>query len=308
MVRAVTPRHLAAVLSLILFTPVVALSTESLEQYGPWSRDLELWESTDGKRFLYRGVFAERGGVPTLAKMKDGRFFAAFQWFPLDQQEAFDRIAVKMSADGGESWSEPQPITIEGMPRRLHRSFDPTLVALADGSLRLYFTSERGDERSFRGNRAIFSAISDDGVTYLYEPGQRFGLPDEEAYDSAVAQLSGIWHLYCPRMETGGLGFHAVSPDGKNFMRVDDVIILGSRQWLGSVLAAGEQLHFYGTGQGGGWRASSFDGAIWQLDLSVNFQGADPAAVVLEDDRILLITTGPLRPDAQPGPPPLWDE
>lgn len=301
-------RYAAALWALVLFLRPHPLGAEPLERYGPWSRDLELWESADGKQFLYRGIFAERGGVPSLAKTKDGRIFAAFQWFPLDRKEAFDRIAVKVSADGGESWSEPRPIAIEGMPRRLHRAFDPALAALEDGSLRLYFTSERGSQSSFRGNRAIFSAISDDGVTYLYEPGQRFGLPDEEAYDSAVAKLNGLWHLYCPRMETEGLGFHAVSPEGKHFLRVEDVVILGMRQWLGSVLASGEQLHFYGTGQGGGWRASSFDGAIWQLDLDVTFQGADPAAAALDDGRVLLVTTGPLRPDAQPGPPPLWDE
>jgi hypothetical protein len=300
-------RSIGLLWALALFLQPHPLWAESLERYGPWSRDLELWESTDGKRFLYRGIFAERGGVPTMARTKDGRLFAAFQWFPLDRKEAFDRIAVKMSADEGQSWSPPQPIMIEGMPKRLHRSFDPTLVALEDGSLRLYFTSERGSQDSFRGNRAIFSAISEDGVTYLYEPGQRFGLPDEEAYDSAVAKLGGVWHLYCPRMETEGLGFHAVSPDGKNFLRVEDVIVLGPRQWLGAVLAAGDGLQFYGTGQEGGWRASSFDGAIWQLDLSVTFQGADPAAVALDNDRVLLVTTGPLRPDAQPGPPQMWD-
>jgi hypothetical protein len=50
--------------------------------------------------------------------------------------------------------------------------FDPTLVPLPDGRIRLYFTSIHG-RRLEEDIPAIYSAISADGIRYTFEPGRR---------------------------------------------------------------------------------------------------------------------------------------
>ena len=264
-------------------------------RYGPWNRDLELWASRDGRTFMYKGVFVERGGVPTLAKTPRGRLVVAFQWFPLDRPEAFDQIAVMFSEDHGDQWTDPQPIELVGLPAHLHRAFDPTLVVLKNGTFRLYFTSERGGRR---GNRAIFSATSRDGIRYTVEPGQRFGLEGEETFDAAVAKLGATWHLYCPIFGSSGRGYHAISQDGLNFTRKPDVTVGDQGDWLGTVLSVEGGLRFYGSGRRGGWVAFSSDGSHWTIADDARSRGADPGVVITDEGRILHVTIGPLREDA----------
>lgn len=277
------------------------------QQVGPWNRDLLLFVSADGQAFRSRGVFVERGGVPTAVATSDGQLVAAFQWFPFDRIEAFDRIAVCFSDDGGDTWTDPRSIVLDGLPESLRRAFDPALVILEDGRFRLYFASNRGRGHG-PGDRAIFSAISSDAIRYTFEPGQRFGLEDRETFDPTVAKLGDTWHLYCPMPAVPGRGYHATSTDGLRFTRQPDVEIPGPRQWLGGVIAAEDGLRFYGSGtsgrDAGGWMATSPDGVTWTLAPGTRVPGADPGVALAPDGTTILITTGELRSDTQPGPPP----
>lgn len=286
--------------------PIPGRPPEHTPQYGPWNRDLVWYESTDGENFNSLGTFVERAGVPSLARGADGKLYAVFQWFPLEEPEAFDQIAVMRSEDGGKTWFSPQTIQINGMPEGLFRAFDPTLIALPDGRFRLYFTSERVSGLRMRGNRAIFSAISSDALQYDFEPGERFGFEDQETYDTAVTHFKGAWHLYCPVQGEEGHAYHAISDDGLNFTEFSEVSIEEPWSWIGNVLAADEELLFYGSGPEGAWLAHSDDGEEWALDSNFRLPGGDPAVIQTDDHRLLLVVTGLLREDALPGPPPFF--
>lgn len=272
--------------------------------YGPWNRNLELYESADGKTFAHQGTFVERAGVPGCLQYWSGEILCVFQWFPLDKPEVFDQIALMISRDNGKTWIKPQPVEIKGMPGNLHRAFDPALVSLGDGRLRLYFTSERISPQNRRGNRAIFSALSTDGIHYQFEAGQRFGFPDRETYDVSVFSYKGTLHLFCPVSGKDGMAYHAASKDGLNFSRLVDAMVPGPRVWIGNGLALDEGMRFYGSGPGGVWMAGSKEGGLWQVDEGVNLRGADPAVVQKKDGTFFAVTTGELREDARPGPPP----
>jgi hypothetical protein len=123
-----------------------------------------------------------KGGLPAYPSVsitlqqrrrKDGRLLAAFQHFPKDDERNFDRVAVAFSKDEGVSWSKPERFLVDGMEAGLARPFDPTLVPLPDWRLRMYFTSNRSPDFR-RSTPEIYSAISDDGVRYQFEPGVRF--------------------------------------------------------------------------------------------------------------------------------------
>ena len=294
-------------------TPGAARSAQT--QPGPWDNDVQVYRVGRDGRPARLATF-ERSGVATVARMKDGRLVAAHQHFPQDDQRNFDRVAVRFSSDEGVNWTAPVAITVEGMEAGLARPFDPTLVPLPDGRVRLYFTSNRS--RDFRlSTPAIYSAISSDGVRYAFEPGVRFAVDGRVVIDCAAALHDGTFHLIVPdngsaadmdagrqRREPpqGGRGYHAVSSDGLRFERAADVMLPGNRRWLGNMQSDGGRLVFFGTGGGGPgtpgglWIATSPDGASWAPDpRTLPVPCADPGAVKLRDGSWLVLGTGPPR-------------
>jgi len=99
---------------------------------GPWGNDVIVYRVSTGPAAEKLATF-ERAGVPTVARMKDGRLIAAFQNFPADDNRNFDRVAVSFSSDEGLTWTKAEPIVINAMDLGLARPFDPTLVPLPDG-------------------------------------------------------------------------------------------------------------------------------------------------------------------------------
>jgi hypothetical protein len=277
---------------------------------GPWDQDVLVYRLGEDGRAERLAVF-ERAGVPTVARLADGRLLAAFQHFPQDDDRNFDRVAVSFSGDEGRTWSRAQPIAVEGMEAGLARPFDPTLVPLPDGRVRLYFTSNRSPDFR-RSVPAIYSAVSADGVRFTFEPGVRFAVEGRVVIDCAAALQGGVFHLIVPdngaaedfmtrpqRGEPpgGGTGYHAVSRDGLKFERVADVTMpVAGNRWLGNLQSDAGRLVFWGTGPGP-WPVTSADGASWESGGSRRpVPGADPGAVRLRDGSWLLLVTGPPRP------------
>jgi hypothetical protein len=275
----------------------------------------------------------DRAGVPTLARLNDGRLVSAFQHFPKDDNRNFDRVAVRFSNDEGRTWTDATPIIVEGMESGLARAFDPTLVPLPDGRVRIYFTSNRSPDFR-RSTPAIYSAVSSNGIHYTFEPGVRFSVEDRIVIDCAAVLHNGVFHLFAPDNGTakefmvgpqrhepppGGRGYHATSQDGLKFTRVDDVEIPDQHRWLGNALSDGKRITFFGTAghgprkpgqpRGGVWTSQSSDGSEWQSPTLVDVPGADPGAVAHRDGGWIVVVTGPPRPGTatmrqrQPPPP-----
>jgi hypothetical protein len=170
--------------------------------------------------------------------------------------------------------------------------------------VRLYFTSLRG-RRFEEGRPAIYSAISSNGLDYVVESGIRFGIEGRPVIDCAVALHKGVFHLFSPDNGTGPAGappggaYHAVSQDGLNFVRTNDVRIEGRKRWLGNAQSDGKQITFFGTAEDARsslWMATSENGQDWKLIESPVVKGADPAAVRTRDGGLVVIGTGPPRP------------
>jgi hypothetical protein len=284
---------------------------------GPWDNDVIVIRiGTDGGSERL-GAF-ERAGVPTAARLQDGRLLAAYQAFPADDDRTFDRVAVRFSSDEGRTWTAPAPIAVDGMEAGLARPFDPTLVPLPDGRVRLYFTSNRNAANQ-RGIPAIYSAISSDAIHYVFEPGLRFAVDGRVAIDCAVALHEGVFHLIVPDNGTlddlaaadarsapprGGMAYHAISRDGLIFERLADVNLTGGDRWLGNLVSDGGRLVFFGTGAGP-WPVSGSDGVNWERTAPrASIAGADPGAVRLKDGSWLVIATAPsVRRASDPQPP-----
>ena len=276
---------------------------------GPWDQDVQVFRVAAGRQELL-ATFG-RAGVPTVARLRDGRLIAAFQHFPQDDDRHFDRVAVRLSSDEGRSWTPAQPIVVDGMEPGLARPFDPTLVPLPDGRVRLYFTSSRSADFR-RGEPAIHSAISSDGVRYAFEPGARFAVPGRIVIDCAVALHEGLFHLVVPdngdtqafhAAERGGgpppgegRAYYATSRDGLSFSREADLVLPVRGRWLGNLVSDGASLAFFGTGPGP-WPVTSRDGRQWMASAEgARIPGGDPGAVRLRDGAWLVLATSPPRP------------
>ncbi len=76
-------------------------------QAGPWDNDVHLWRTWPDRTAERLAVF-ERAGVPSLARLADGRLIAAHQWFPADDPLSFDKVGIRFSEDGGLTWTPAQ--------------------------------------------------------------------------------------------------------------------------------------------------------------------------------------------------------
>jgi len=278
----------------------------------PWQNDVAVFR-VDASGEAHQVSRFERAGVSSLARLPDGRVVAAYQAFPNGRTDPdFDRVAVRFSSDDGVSWDAATPIRLTGLPESLRSPFDPTLVTLPDGRVRLYFTSLEG--RRFEDARpAIYSAVSANGIDYAVEPGVRFAVEGRPVIDCAVVIHRGRFHLFAPDNGEGpapahaeaalppaGPGYHAISQDGLAFTRQPDVV-LGGRRWLGGAHSDGTLMTFVGTSIGGAlWTATSRDGQAWTANSGLNVPGADPGAVSRRDGGLLVSVTVPPSLAASP--------
>ena len=272
---------------------------------GPWDNEVVVQRVTADGTASTVATFG-RADVSSIARLQDGRLAIACQAFPKDDRAHFNRIAVRFSSDDGRTWGEPTPIVVANMDVALAPPFDPALVVLPDGRVRLYFITHTGTDAA-PGQTAVHSATSTDATHYDYEPGMRFTVPGRVVVDCAAALHEGVFHLVVPDNGTpaeflerrrrgepqpGGNGYHATSTDGLVFTRAADLPLSSTRdRWFGNLLSDGSQLLFFGSGPGP-WPMTSADGKRWAPAVtSMRMPGVDPCAVRLRDDSWLVVAT-----------------
>ena len=280
----------AFVFVILLLTGAPAFSQSS----PPWERPLKLSWSNNGVAFSNTTVFQDSAGVPSAVRWKGDTIVCAFQWFrqPMNLP-SWDRVAVKYSFDAGRSWTDPTPILVTGMPGNYQRPFDPTLAVLEDGRLRLFFSSSNGMPTGGLSDIVdTYSAISSDGLHYIFEPDARFGDDVRPVIDPAVTRFNGTWHYAAPAGAPQAGAFHCTSSDGLLFTRQADYTSDNAHNWTGNFLALSVgELRFYGSGQKI-WFNSSTDGFVWQGYTNTNLIGGDPSVVRTGSGEYLAIYVG----------------
>lgn len=261
---------------------------------GPGNNQL-IVKISDNEEFDSEGEVIVNGGhVPSLIEA-GGNIFMYFQWFPSDNKKWFDHIGVSVSKSTDLKWSEVRGVRFEGIPYDLQgrniRPMDPSPAALPNGKIRLYFTLEKVQPHDrIIGDSKIYSAISDDGFNFLFEPGVRFKINEVDLRDPAIVFFKNKWHLYVPDQRRRGTGYHAISVDGLTFTREKNVEIDTSGDWLGGATVSGDTLYFFGTV----WKGYSSDGINWTAERSRGL-GPDPGVIKLNNGLWLGVLFRPMR-------------
>ncbi|MEO0078042.1 MAG: hypothetical protein ABIK86_03475 [candidate division WOR-3 bacterium] len=263
---------------------------------APWENPLMFARSVDGIVFTPPAVFQDSSGVPSVIRWRGDTLVCAFQWCRLPVGgPTWDKVAVKFSYDRGHTWTEPQPIVVDGLPPTFQRPFDPTLVPVTADSLRIYFSSSNGLPPP-GGDSIIntYSAISTDGIHYVFEPGARVDHPTRRVIDPAVVWFRGSWHYAAPIGAPQEGAYHYLSSDGLRFVRGPDILSDPQHNWTGNFMAEDTgELRFYGCGSVGVWFNSSPDGGHWVGYTNTSLRGGDPSVVKLGDDDYLAVFVGP---------------
>ena len=257
----------------------------------PWRRPLKICQSTDGINFSGIQTFQDSAGVPCVIKLPNGNLISAFQWFRQPVGSAsWDRVAVKFSSDNGISWTQPQPIVVNGFPSNFQRPFDPALAVNDSGRIRIYYSS--GLNSMIDTSVNTYSAVSDDGINYQLEGNIRFSLPDRPVIDPAIIKFNNLWHLVNPATMGQTGAYHNISGNGLDFTRVPDIISDMSHSWIGNFMINDtNELRFYGSGMGI-WFSSSPNGGVWSSYTNTNVTGGDPSVIKISSNNYLMIYTG----------------
>jgi len=233
---------------------------------GPWATRLMLAASKDGLTFTRTNVvISDQAGVPNALVDKEGR--ARIYYIDFGNNNII-ATAIQKSAT---EWVL-RKVIVNGLPKGSD-PVDPTVALLADGKYRLYYMQGEIGKKP-----TIYSAISNDGITFTKEDGERYNPSD--VYDPIVLQTKDGWLLW-----TGPDGKHsAKSKDGLKFEATGEFKIDGKIFMTWATVAIPDKgYRVYGNLMGPGSTpgiASAFstDGVKWTLDPGTRLplQGADP--------------------------------
>jgi hypothetical protein len=264
---------------------------------GNWKRTLEEWVSEDGTTFTYSRPFQYCSDVPSIAQSPDGTLVSTFQYFVgRDDETTWDKVAMRKSTNGGQSWSPAEPILLNEFPEGHGRPFDPTITYDTTGEQwRLFFSMSLTGQTRLDETICTYSAASEDGLHYTFEEGERYCADGRAVIDPAVTALDDTWYYIAPSGAPQDGAHFATSTDGLNFTAAAIIPSDKHHNWTGNVVAVDGSLRFYGAeslyanGNYLWWSSSADGGVTWsdfqQTDIPA---GKDPGVVRLAEGTWLL--------------------
>lgn len=278
-----------------LLAVLLFFSFPALAQSPPWNSPLIIRTGSSATSFGTAAIFQDSSGVPSLIRIgsaSSDTLLCAFQWFPSPMNSAYwDKIAVKFSYDGGTTWTTPTSCVFTGLPSGNQRPFDPGLIQLSNGQIRMYFSSSVNNPPA--GGVDTYSAVSTDGIHYTVEGGVRFDHASFNAIDPTVALFNGTYYYDAWTNVMSDGAHQATSTDGLTFTTNAMLPYDNNHLWLGNYMNDGSTLRFYGCGNGM-WMSSSTDGVTWSSYTTLaGIMGADPTVAKNQAGTYILIYTGP---------------
>lgn len=252
--------------------------------------------SSDGKTWQPGNLIRKGASVPDvvflekdLGKFKKGDLLVYFVDAITMIGPGTENLGITYSSDLGKTWQDSGVIKLSGKLNK-GAAVDPSLLQLADGSLRLYFFGPdmtEGDPAKVPGKHKIYSAKSADGINFTVEPGTRF--EEEKLTDPEVIIFQDKYLMY---YSVGATSKLATSTDGLSFAQVS--ITGGELGGVPGAITTDSGVRLFACGRGLG-EAISSNGVNFSLEQQDIFKGeikatvCDPAVVKLTDGRYLMV-------------------
>lgn len=252
--------------------------------------DIYITFSADPASFPAGTLVTKSGSVPdvlvctaTSAACNKGDLLIYFV-DPLAAQPSSGVSMIK-STDGGKTWSDRQTITVSNKTNK-GPVVDPSVVQLANGSLRLYFFAPDAPiaGSTDTSSHHVDSATSTDGLNFTVESGLRFSA--QNLTDPEVVTNGTTWFMYYSLGLQSGV---ATSTDGLIFTKQGTLpTSLGGVP--GAIVLPSGSVRAYGCTQTGIQTATSPDGIDFgssTMALS-GTQICDPSVQPLGDKYVMV--------------------
>ncbi len=194
--------------------------------------------STDGLNWSQGMLLAEAASVPDVIRTNSGEVWAYWVDFTDFTGPNKEKIGIARSRDNGTTWEMLGNANFTGLGDIV--PVDPDAFELPDGRIRLYFYDIAVRQLS----HPIYSAISDDGINFTLEDGERIWM--DNIYDPDVIQLpEGGYRMY---LNSGDI-LSASSSDGLNFT-ADEGVRVENGAVPGSIVMPDGSIRMYNCAQG----------------------------------------------------------
>jgi hypothetical protein len=244
-----------------------------VDELGPRGHQIMYALSEDGLNWTVSDeVIRDAGSVPEVLRLPNGDMLIYF----VDGNSPAPGL-LKGSLEEG--WTQI-PMGIENGPR--NGIVDPDAVLLPDGRVRLFYLDAVPEDMN--APRAVYSAISEDGIHFTQEEGIRIAV--QRITDPSVIRLpDGSWMM---ALSEGGVTHLAASPDGGEFTLTGVTLSLGGVPEL-TLLPDGNLRLFVSAPEGIRSLYSEDGGETWTVEEGLRIPAeeknvaADPSVIQLPD-------------------------
>lgn len=237
------------------------------------SSDLLTW--TDSQEIL-----SIHASVPG-AIYKDNVIYVYFVDVSVD--DIAERIGLITSDDNGNTWSEKQFVTFDGISNMV--PVDPAPFLLDDGRIRMYYFDIEEERTSFtpESKNKIYSAISDDGINFVQES---ICFMKDGVYDPDVILVNDTYRMYVGDI-SGNRVISATSNDGLTFEEEGTAYTGGA---VPDVFFKEDTYYLYTAGID---ISTSINGAVfsktsYRFESKINMLTADPSVIELDDGSFMM--------------------
>lgn len=224
-------------------------------------------------------MIAEAASVPEVLVIDDDIYVYFVNAYAAHQGDGVN-IYYIVSTDDGVSWTEREPIKIDGLVAGME-PVDPSLLDLGDGRYRLYFYDFGKSGPNQQITKNIYSAISEDGINFVLEEGVRLSMK-ENMTDPEVVYYKDTWFMYYAGGDVDGISV-ASSSDGLTFVdhgSVNDSEFMG----IPGAFVEKNRIYLYDCKV----VAESTDGIHFEKVSDFATRGCDPSPSIYKDGYIMI--------------------
>ena len=272
--------------------------------------ELRLTESKDGLTFSESSRRLVVGGsAPDLELLPNGDLALFFDSAEKNKSNSNTRLHIAISHDKGRSWTKARPVIIRDKNGRLIRGCHGDLVCMADGKMRLYFTTVESLENKSNTSGVVKTARARSLARFEVD-----GDIEKRARENGVSRASVFTdknkvHLYLSDSEpvSSGQGnekqlySHQVSRDGRRFFgkSMSNLFCFGQ---VGSFLNLKHEVRAYVATAEGVSVLRSKKTDVWEQHATLCQRGCwDPAVARVADDSFIMAYCTKLQKRSSPG-------